>query len=266
MENQQQEKIRKTLDGIIQLFQTGNVPQAISIAMFPQNDVPSANWSLSNRIIMAINGTSDARGFQQWKQAGRNVKAGEKAFHILAPKMIKKKTKTDANQDQKDEFMCIGFLTIPVFKVEQTEGKPVQYEKLVLPNLPLLAKALEWHIDVIPVSAHGEWRGAYSYNELGIENIKLATPHEKTFFHELSHAAHKRVLGELKKCQDPKQEIVAELAAQTLSQLVGIETESSLGNSYEYIKEYSEKIGKDVGKACLSVLSEVEKILTLILE
>jgi len=69
-----QEKITSSLHKIISLFESGNVPKAIAIATFPPFDVPSGSWSLANRIIMATSGTSDARGWQQWKQARRYVR------------------------------------------------------------------------------------------------------------------------------------------------------------------------------------------------
>lgn len=100
------------------------------------------------------------------------------------------------------------------------------------------------------------------YRDSVAEEIWLATPSEKTFFHELSHAAHKRVKGKLVNGQNPKQEIVAELSAQVLAQLVGTKLESTVGNSYKYIEGYAKK---DVGKACLAVISDVEKVLKLIL-
>jgi hypothetical protein len=59
---------------------------------------------------------------------------------------------------------------------------------------------------------------------------------------------------------------VAELTAQTLCQMVGKEMESTLGNSYEYISEYARKMNKSIERACLSVISDVEKVLKLILE
>lgn len=98
------------------------------------------------------------------------------------------------------------------------------------------------------------------------EKIRLATPSEKTFFHELGHAAHRRVKGKLTRGQEPRQEIVAELSAQVLAQLVGTEIKSTLGNSYEYISWYATLIGKSVEHACLGVLGDIEKVLKLILD
>lgn len=156
----------------------------------------------------------------------------------------------------------VGFLTVPVFAVESTEGKELEYEKIELPNHPLMEKATEWGIDVKGVPSSGLYYGAYEPHS---NSIRLSTPAEKTFFHELAHAAHRRVKGKLKLRQDPEQEIVAELSAQVLAKLVGTEIESSLGNSYHYISGYARELNKDVAKACLSVLTEVEKVLALIL-
>ena len=261
-----EERIQSAIRKIIDLFVSGNVPQAIAIATFPPFDVPSNAWSLLNRLIMAFSGTSDSRGWRQWKQVGRYVRKGEKAFYILAPRMMKKSVDDPEEESGvREVHICSGFVPVPVFAIEQTEGEPLDYQELELPELPLIGKAREWGIDVKPIAFQGGYRGYYQHSDAG-EKIRMATAHEKTFFHELSHATHKRIKGNLQGGQDARQEIVAELAAQTLAQLVGTEMESTLGNSYEYIKGYAEKLHKDVGRACLSVIADVEKILTLVLK
>jgi antirestriction protein ArdC len=264
-------KVSETLNKIVELFKGGDVPKAISIATFPPFDVPSNAWSLTNRIIMAINGTSDARGYKQWSECNRYVKKGSKAFHILAPWLAKKTRKGDcAPREYEDDYVektghishvLRGFLAVPVFKLEDTEGEPLDYQKLELPELPLLEVAESWGINVAPVAYQGGWYGYYRPDK---DEIRLATPSEKTFLHELSHAAHKKVLGELRPGQDWKQEVVAELSAQTLCHVFGCTENNTTGNSYEYISFYAEKAKKDVGVACMSVLGDVEKVLNLI--
>jgi len=95
--------------------------------------------------------------------------------------------------------------------------------------------------------------------------IGLASREEAVFFHELSHVGHKKLLGELKKGQDWRQEIVAELAAATLCKIVG-KTSKHLGNSYQYIERYAESVKLTPWQACLKVISDTEKVLTLILD
>jgi len=96
------------------------------------------------------------------------------------------------------------------------------------------------------------------------KEIKLATPEEAVFFHELSHHAHKLVVGELVPGQDWKQEIVAELSAEALSRIFGLK--STTGNSYKYIESYAAQAGLSPTSACLQVLGDTEKVLKLILQ
>lgn len=255
-------KVKAALNKILEMFESGDVPKAISIATFPRFDVPSNAWSLSNRIIMAMCGTSDARGFKQWKKENRYVVKGSKAFHILAPWINKKKRDEENDCEEEKKIVIRGFLAVPVFKFEDTDGDPLDYQQLELPELPLLEVAESWGLDVSAVAFQGGWLGYYRPDS---EEIRLATPEEKTFFHELSHAAHKRVIGELKNGQNWKQEIVAELSAQTLCHIVGTNPGATIGNSYDYISHYASRANKDVSFACMSVLSDVEKVLGLIM-
>lgn len=268
------ERNDQMLRHLIGIFERGEAPKAISIALFPQyDDIPSAKWSVCNRIIMMSGGTSDARGYRAWQDVGRFVKANEKArIYILGIKRVggNENESEGGNEVIESENEVVApkasfsyFFPIPVFAVEQTDGEPLQYKKLEIPNIPLLERAREWGIDVKAVAGNNRWHGLYKSSK---SQILLATPHEKVFFHELAHAAHKKVKGQISGGQDPKQEIVAELSAQTLCQLVGTEMESTIGNSYEYILSYATKMKRSVGDACRSVISDVSKVLDLILK
>jgi len=96
------------------------------------------------------------------------------------------------------------------------------------------------------------------------KEIALATREESVFFHELAHAAHQRISGELKGGQEWKQEIVAELSAASLCKIVG-KTSKFLGNQYQYIEQYAREANLTPWQACMKVLSDVEKVLNLIL-
>ena len=82
------------------------------------------------------------------------------------------------------------------------------------------------------------------------------------FYHELSHAAHRRIKGALQNGQRWDQEVVAELCAAVLGRLFGKQTD---GASFQYIREYAEAAGRDAHKACIHVLSQVRDVLDLIL-
>ena len=107
-------KARLCLQQIVDLFKTGNVPKALAVVTIPpQAGIPSARWSWSNKLLQFLADTSDGRGYRQWQQAGRQVKQGSKAFHILGPK-IKKIKKTDDDNKDIEKPVVIGFFSIPV--------------------------------------------------------------------------------------------------------------------------------------------------------
>ncbi len=249
-------KVSQTLDAVLDRFKSGDIPQAVSYAMFPIPDLPSSRWSLLNRTIMFISGTCDARGYKQWQQAGRFVKKGSKALYILVPYFKKIEDKGDQ--------VCVvsGFGCQPVFKVEDTDGETLEYQNMELGPLPLLQRAEEWNISVRAVPGNYQYAGYYS---MGRKEICLATQDECVFFHELAHVAHEKVIGHLKAGQDPLQEIVAQLAGQCLCFLVGKSADKFLGTSYRYIEKYAGQIKMTPHKACMKVISDTEKVLQLIL-
>jgi hypothetical protein len=250
------DKVKATIQSILDRFESGDIPEAVAYSMFPVADIPSAKWSLLNRTLMFLSGTSDARGFRQWQETNRHVKKGAKAFFILVP-FFKGREKDDGEK----AYVLTGFGCRAVFRLEDTEGEPLDYQKVELPDLPLMERAKEWGISVKAIPGDYRYYGYYSSHR---SQIALASPHESVFFHELAHAAHDRVKGGIKGGQDPIQEIVAELSAQALCRLVG-KTSDTLGNSYCYIKGYADEIKLTPPIACLRVMAETEKVLNLIL-
>ena len=253
------DKVKTVLNTIVEKFKTGEIPDAVAMASFPIPNLPSSKWSFMNRTIMFLSGTGDARGFNQWKDANRHVKKGSKAIHIIVP-CFRKVTDEDTGEDKK----VLGyFKATPVFMVEDTDGEPLEYQMIELPELPLMQVAEEWGVSVKAIPGNYLYRGYYSPSRA---EIALATPEEKTFFHELAHAGHEKVCGGLTPGQDPIQEIVAELSAQALCRLVGKRTKETIGNSFQYIEHYAKKLKKKPYEVCFSVLNETEKVLNLIMQ
>lgn len=250
------QRVREVLQGVIEQFQSGSIPEAISMSMFPYCDIPSEKWSLLNRLLMFLSGTMDARGFQQWKEAKRHVKKGSKSLYIMVPYI--KKVDEGANEKQ----LLTGFGLKSVFRVEDTEGNALDYQRLQIGEMPLKEKAEEWGITVKALPGNYSFYGFYSSSQ---NEIALATPEESVFFHELAHCAHDKVVGGLKAGQDPLQEIVAELSAAALCRMVGKQSDT-LGNSYRYIERYANKVNMSPHMACLKVMAETEKVLNLILD
>ena len=177
----QKDRAEEILNTLLAQFESGNIPDAIAIATFPRYVTPSSKWSLGNRIIQMFAGTADARGFNQWKEAGRNVKKGAKAVHILGPRFV---TKVDDSGEE--TRVLVGFIAIPVFRVEDTEGADLDYTQIELPELPLAEVATSFGVTVRSIPENGSYLGFYRPST---KEIALATSDESIFFHELAHAA-----------------------------------------------------------------------------
>jgi hypothetical protein len=174
--------------------------------------------------------------------------------------MIKREIATDTSEAEEQEVLA-GFMGRPVFRVEDTDGEPLDYEQIELPPLPLMQRAEEWGLSVKAVPGNYQYHGYFSHDK---REIGLASKDEAVFFHELSHAAHMRLVGDLRTLPSWEKEVVAELAAAALCRIVGKES-NQLGSSYKYIKHYAEQEGLSPVKACLKVINQTEAVLTTIL-
>ena len=252
------EKVQSVLNSILDQFKSGQIPDSVAFSVYPApKNIPLHTWSFLNRTVCFLSGTMDARGFRQWQKANRYVKKGANAIYILAPMFFKKE------EDGEESLVLGGFKPVAVFRSEDTEGEPLDYEVTELPDLPLLKLAKEWGITVKNIPGNFRYYGFYSDKR---KEIGLATEEECVFFHELAHSAHARLKGGLKPGQDPREEILADLSAKALCNLVGKSDGSKyLGNTYRYIEEYAAKMNKTPITACIEVLDETEKVLNLIL-
>jgi hypothetical protein len=188
--NSQNIHLKAAMGTLLKMFYEDNLDR-VARAVFKGNTIPSDNWSLINRVLMHLQNTEDARGFNQWKEAGRYVKKGCKAFYIIAPmfKKIKKmvETKTESGEVKTDKQIIkvlAGFKGVPVFRFEDTEGAPIVREKYKL-NIPYefngIIKELGLKIDAVRYSGL-----AYGSYDLLNKQIELATPDIDVFLHELN--------------------------------------------------------------------------------
>lgn len=248
--------IKEAMDTILKMFNEDNL-EKVARAVFKGNQIPSDNWSFLNRIIMYLNNTEDARGFKQWQKVGRFVKKGSKAFYILAPilkKVIEEKASESDKTEKQEKQILAGFKAIPVFRFEDTEGKPIIREEYKV-NIPYEFTGIiqELGLKVIPKRFCGSAYG--SYNLLSKE-IQLANPDIEVFLHELSHAVDDRLNG-LKPGQRKDQEVTAEFSAAVIAHLMGYKI--SLGNVKDYIEHYS-------FKELMGSLARIEKVVNFVIE
>ena len=85
-------KAEQVTDKILAAFEAGKIPAALATVFIDKAGRPQDDWSPLNQMIaVLVGGTNDGRTFKAWKEVGRKVKKGAKAFNILAPCMRKGK-------------------------------------------------------------------------------------------------------------------------------------------------------------------------------
>lgn len=256
------ENAREIVRKLQEEFESGKIFRYLKPELLvSKNSKPSSSWSLCNRLIMLINGTDDARGFHQWNQVGRHVKKGAKAFGILAPRLIKKVDE----KTQEEKKVLAGFLGVPVFRLEDTEGQPLPIEDLKPQVLPPLSEVAEtWNIKINWEGVSNPNQSLCAFYQSNKNRIILHTHDDYTFLHELSHAAHDRVKKGLKNGQDPEQEFVAEFSAACLAEIFNLSDPVKKDSSMAYCQNYLRN-AKNPTAVLLSGLSDVEKVLNLII-
>jgi hypothetical protein len=250
---------------ILRAFEDTNfLPKPLAQVFVRRKDSPHCRrWSWANQLLVAIHGYTDARGFNQWQEVGRNVKRGERAFYILGP--VKKKLLDKETGEEKT--IVLGFKGLAVFGLQQTEGRPLpsgdpDIEKWI-ESLPLLDVAKRWGIAVGTFDGNeGGFLGRYLHGEaieLGVKNLS-------TWAHELCHAADDRNNSLKEKGQHWRSETVAELGGAVLLEILGFKQEADLGGCWQYVQSYAQAAQIGVTEACLRVLDRTCAAVGLILD
>lgn len=249
-------KAQTSINKVIVKFQNGDISPITKVARIQLDpSAPARYWSLSNKVISFIqSGELDCRGFKQWEKVGRRIKKGSQAVYILRPLTIKN---TNEDKGNEEEYICIGFSSTPVFAASSTEGdKPLEnYQPQHYPDLVDIAKRFNISVDYVPVLA--DRLGDCSTDG---KTIRLGSHNPSVFFHELAHAIHAKIDGELKGAQIVEQEVVAEFTATVLMDLYGYSDHT--GNAWHYIGSYA----KDPLVAISKAMGTIEKVLQILLE
>ena len=263
------EKVRAEIEGLLKAFKEPESLEIVAKSMFRRGiDIPSDNWSILNRLIMMRHGTMDARGPKAWFKIGRKVlKAGN--FCIIAPKLWLKpvldndgKPVLDAKGKEKKIPILVGFNPIPVWPIENTEGKEVDYKMdKEMPKFLCEQVAKSWGISIKQTFDNPSFYGYFSSTK---KEIVMATDSQATFFHELAHSADEKIQGKVKEGQDAQQEIVAEMSAAVLMKMFGLKHGSK--NTYDYISKYADNLKKEPVDAVIPLVSRIGKAINLILD
>jgi antirestriction protein ArdC len=246
------EHAKQILDSVMEEITAEKAVAFIRERLFSDGiDIPCKRWSCLNQFVAFLNGTGDARGYNQWKEAGRAVKKGAKAIYILVPMIYKIK---DKEKEGQEEEVLKGFKAMPVFRAEDTEGKELDYiaklREFDPDSLPLIDVARSLGISVsagLTGDAGGWFRPAD-------KSITMGSNSALTFLHELSHAVDHALPD--KSLDHAFNEVVAELSAAFLCNLYGINYNHDSVTAY--IRSWA---GEDrAAFFCVAALERVEAI------
>lgn len=258
------------------MFKGGALPAGLAPLFVRRTDsVPCRAWSRSNQILTALAGTSDARGFRQWLDAGRVVRKGSKAFQILGPVTVKVRDTDRDTGETAARMALVGFRSIPVFRLEDTDvvdadrwaaaNKSAADSERFIDGLPLVDVARSWGLSVETYNGAGASAlGGYSG---GRHSIALGVKNPSVWAHELVHAADDRcIAGGLKPGQRADQEIVAELGGGVLLECLGEHEAADVGGAWRYIDSYATRDNVAPITYCERLLKRVCEAVALILD
>ena len=245
------QELTETMEaGIRKVFESDRFHEWLDVqAQFHQ-------YSFNNTIAIMAQHPNATRvaGYRTWQKIGRQVKKGESAIWIWAPRMKTiKDTEVDGETGQEIEVkkrVLTGFVPVPVFDIAQTEGED-------LPELDhdittdteagrkllneLIAFAEDHHVTVTTY----EGRQAKGYfdpkkREIGLRDGAV-DQQAKTLIHELAHAlTHDRL-------RDEEQDYAAgELVAEGAAHIVATHFGLDPGYSFEYLAVWMYNAGGDM--------------------
>lgn len=155
------------------------------------------NYSFRNCLLIYSQCPEATRvaGYKTWQSLGRHVRKGEKGIAILAPSKRKiTETLDDGTEDER--VALVGFRTVYVFDVSQTDGEALpeivtlpdgEVDEIVEQRLRALAESEGLSIE------HGETGSANGWIDRPARKIRLSTDltnsaaRVKTLAHELGH-------------------------------------------------------------------------------
>ena len=246
-------------DRVISALESGNIPWEKpwgGCRSGAYNFITRKSYSLMNQMLLKHRGAYGT--FKQWTEKGGKIRKGEKSEIVVFWKF---QIVEEENEDGEKEEKKIPILKYyNVFHISQVEGVTVKEEEL--PEVKPIESAekikreyverehiriLEYTTneafyspagDFIQVPERGQYRDANEFYS--------------TLYHEMVHSTgHKSRLNRLERDAHfgneiySKEELVAELGAAFVMNLLGIETKKTFRNSTAYIQNWIQVLKND---------------------
>lgn len=245
MPNNKEELLESLTAGIEKLLSSDNWKRYLSVqARFH-------NYSFNNTMLIMIQCPEATRvaGFKSWIKLNRMVRKGEKAIWILAP-MSKKEIDAQGIEKQK----MIGFRTVPVFDISQTDGEELpevchklsgEADSVIYDNLVKVATGIGFKVSMEILDGPNGYCN-HGTKQIVIESRNDSIQQTKTLAHELGHAimhetSYERHLMELE----------AESVAYIVCANLGIESDDY---SFGYVAGWAGEKAVDNIKASAKVI------------
>lgn len=204
------------------------------------------NYSYMNTLLILAqrpNATLVA-GYRTWKTSNRFVRKGEKGIAILAPLLVR-------DPDDRDQLNLVGFKTVHVFDLAQTDGEPIPQRdspRLLVDTPEDQAKLAGLHYRLAMFCAskgvrvnwdfqHEHALGVYRPTDKHIA-IRPGLSHTQTFKTLCHEAAHML----LHTGSEPRNsaELEAETTAFLVANAIGIDTSTY---SFAYLATWTNSLG-----------------------
>lgn len=213
-----------------------------------------ANWQLMTRTGESIEVLAP---YKKWQKKGRQVRRGEKALYVLAPRF--KKIEDEETGEVIDEIMW--FDTVPVFDLSQTDGEPLERD-YTINNLNICFNEIKDRIDYVPINETSKQlkRGYTDGKEIWVSKYISDTQKICVLIHELTH--YKLHFGKEDLTRDVE-ELEAEVVSYMVASAMGITNDESSTYIKGWAGENAPEIIKGRGQRLIDVAVEIMNELKL---
>ena len=241
------------------------------------NRITKKPYSLLNQMLLKHSG--DYATFKQWTDLGGHIKKGAKSEIIVFWKILEKEEINDKGEKEKKNIPVLKYYN--VFHISQVEG--VEPLEKPFEEVTPIEEADRIIIDYVNREAidFRECKSDKAYYSPTSDSVvvplkeqyKHINEYYSTTFHELTHSTgHKSRLNRLETGMIAafgsetysKEELVAEMGAATLLNILGIETTKTFRNSTAYIQSWLQVLKND-NKFIVSAAGRAEKAVNYIL-
>lgn len=250
------------------------------------NRVTKTAYSLLNQILLSKPG--EYASFKQWTELGGKIRKGAKAEMVVFWKWLTYEDKDNLDENGNPKAKNIPYLRyLQVFHISDVIGvEPLKFEKeKEKDNVPLKTFDADEEAEQIirtyserehvPISFGGD----SAYYSPASDSIQLperfsfgtnGAEYYSTAFHEITHStgASHRLDREMKgffgSSSYSKEELVAEIGASAMLNILNIETQKSFKNSVAYIQNWIKELKND-NKLIVIASAKAEKAVNYIL-